>query len=158
MQISHITSTISIELTDIAHRLNVPAPAVYIGVALTLIVLVYCIFSYDSRRRYLPPGPRGWPIIGNTFQINLFEKPAPTLLKWTKQYGDLFYLKIGGSDFIFVNSPKAVKALFDRKGAIYSDKTHMPMAGEAYTKGLNIVLMGYTQKFKVRSISLTTKI
>lgn len=149
MQISNIQSTMSVDIDDIVHRLNIPPPAVYTVLGLTLIALLYRIFLYDSRRRYLPPGPRGWPIIGNTFQMNLFDKPAPQLLKWTKQYGDLFHLKIGGSHFIFVNSPTAVKALFDRKGAIYSDKTHMPMAGDAYTKGMNIVLMGYTQKFKV---------
>jgi hypothetical protein len=132
-----------------------PVPSTYSLLGLALIFLsvavLYRSFIYDSRRRYLPPGPRGWPIIGrgNTFQIDLFDNPAPTLLKWTKQYGELFYLKIGGGDFIFVNSPKAVKALFDRKGAIYSQKARMPMAGEAYTKGLNIVLMGSTQKFKV---------
>jgi len=45
-----------------------------------------------------------------------------------------------------------VKALFDRKGAIYADKPRLPMAGETYTKGMNLALMGCNERWKVFAI------
>jgi hypothetical protein len=61
-----------------------PPPIWYGLLSLAVIYAFYRLFTYDSRRRHLPPGPRGWPIVPNSFQLSFFNNPAPTLLKWTK--------------------------------------------------------------------------
>jgi hypothetical protein len=48
------------------------------------------------------PGPRGWPIIGNTYQLD--ARPHRQLREWAQQYGELFQLRIGFADWVFVNS------------------------------------------------------
>ena len=37
-----------------------------------------------------PPGPKGWPIIGNTFQIPAKDQ-EPVLTGLAKRYGEMYY-------------------------------------------------------------------
>jgi cytochrome P450 len=127
-----------------------PVPLV-IFLSTVIVVVLHLLFFYDARRRKLPPGPKGWPIIGNTFQISLNNNPEPTLIAWAKKYGEIYYARLGSTDFIFLNSGRVVKELFDRRGSVYSDKPYMPMAGEALTRGLNLSLMPYNQRWKVNA-------
>jgi hypothetical protein len=130
---------------------KVPLPFV-IAISLAVIFLVHRVFFYDARRKHLPPGPRGWPLIGNSFQIDLLNNPEIKLIEWAKKHGEIYYLRLGSSDFVFLNSGRVVKDLLDKRGSIYSDKPYLPMAGEAYTKGLNLALMQYNQRWKVISL------
>jgi len=128
-------------------------PGLWIVVVIgVVIVVIHRVVYYDSRRKHLPPGPKGLPIIGNSFQISLTNNPEPTLIAWAKKYGEIYYAKIGTTDFVFVNSGRVVKELLDRRGNIYSDKPYLPMAGETVTKNLNLSLMRYDQRWKVSSI------
>ena len=44
--------------------------------------------------------------------------------------GELVYLNIFGQGLLFVNSHEAAVDLLEKRGAIYSDKPKMIMAGE----------------------------
>jgi hypothetical protein len=127
---------------------QIPLPWL-IFLSIGIVIGFHRIFIYDPRRRHLPKGPKGWPVVGNTFQIDLKNNPETQLISWAKEFGEIYYLRLGASDFIFLNSGRVVKDLLDKRGSIYSDKPYLPMAGEAYTKGLNISLMPYGQKWKV---------
>jgi Cytochrome P450 len=129
---------------------QIPFPLVAV-LSVAIIFAIHRLLFYDPRRRHLPKGPKGWPIVGNSFQISLKKNPEYKLIEWAKQYGEIYYLRLGSSDFIFLNSGRVVKDLLDKRGSIYSDKPYMPMAGEAYTKGLNLSLMRYDQRWKVPS-------
>lgn len=131
---------------------TIPVP-VFVAFSALVAFLVYRFFFHDPRRSHLPPGPKGWPILGNTFDVNMGLFPQTQLMDWSKTYGEIFYLKIASSDFIFLNSPRVVKELVDRRGNIYSDRPHMPMAGEAYSRGLNLSLMPYNDRWKVRPMT-----
>jgi len=128
--------------------MGVPLPLIIILIS-GILVVVYRFLFYDSRRKHLPPGPRGWPIVGNTFQMSSKKDPQHQLIAWAKEFGEMYYLRLGATDFIFLNSGRVVKDLLDKRGNIYSDKPHKPMAGEAYTKGLNLSLMRYDKRWKV---------
>jgi hypothetical protein len=43
------------------------------------------------RRRYLPPGPFAWPIVGNTFQFPT-KWPWLKFTEWAREYGTFFFL------------------------------------------------------------------
>lgn len=53
------------------------------------------------------------------------QKPFVQFQAWAKQYGDLFSLKTGTSDMVIINSPAIVHELFDKRGAIYSNRPDM---------------------------------
>ena len=48
----------------------------------------------------------------------------------TRAAGELVYLNIFGQGLLFVNTYKAAYDLLEKRGAIYSDKPKMIMAGE----------------------------
>ena len=139
LKVAMSLSTLRTELIQIPLSL-----LVLIGSAIAL-AFHYAVF-YDSRRNHLPPSPKGWPIVGNTFQLDLQRDRNLQLMAWAKKFGHIYHLRLGSSDFIFLNSPRIVKDLLDKRGNIYLDRPRLPMAGEAYTKGLNVwnVIIGVT--------------
>jgi hypothetical protein len=44
--------------------------------------------------------------------------------------GRITYLHVFGQGLVFLNTPEAVFELLDKRGAIYSDKPRLVMAGE----------------------------
>lgn len=108
---------------------------IFFGLALIVVIpyALYAAISYDKRRRRLPPGPRGLLFIGNLLDFADVENLTLTVKKWAKEYGDIVYVQLGGSDFIFLNSPKVVKDLLDKRSNIYSSRPEMPVANEAYS-------------------------
>src|SRR5579859_586326 len=106
---------------------ELPRFTLYSGVAL-LITLVIYLATRDPRRKHLPPGPRGLPIIGNTLQLPQTDEVSNVIIDWAKKYGEIFHIQLGMTDFIYLNTPEAVKGLMDKKSNIYSSRHAMPMA------------------------------
>ena len=60
----------------------------------------------------LPPGPRGLPIIGNTYQLPHIDEVSQVIIGWARKYGEIFRIRLGMTDYTF-NSPEVVKELMD---------------------------------------------
>jgi hypothetical protein len=65
--------------------LNVsPSSSVLIGLAL-LTFIIYSFYKSVALRAILPPGPRGFPLVGNLFDIS--PRMWESFTEWKKKYG-----------------------------------------------------------------------
>jgi len=110
------------------------------GVITGLIVL-YSAHYFASPYRKLPPGPRGYPIIGSLLELK--KEQWLKFATWRKEYGDLIYMKAAGQSIIVLNSHKVASDLLDRRSGIYSDRPRNIVAGEIMTGGLLFSLARY---------------
>ncbi|KAH9937587.1 cytochrome P450 [Fomitopsis serialis] len=125
--------------------------AIVIGVVdvLALISLIYIIARLTSSRArgHLPPGPPGWPLIGNIFDV-----PKPfvwkTFAKWSTQWGDIMMLNLLGQTILVLNSPSLAFQLLDKKGVVYSDRPRSPVISEIMGWGRAIALRHYGPTLK----------
>ena len=49
----------------------------------------------------MPPGPKGYPVLGNVMQVN-FHNIVESLTKWTEEFGDIFKFNLMGQDIVVV--------------------------------------------------------
>jgi len=126
-----------------------------------------------SSRSRLPPGPRGYPIVGN-----LFDLPSTQVWKqfgaWGKQYGGFTWLSLRtictlmrmlaqwilytpghvthisvfGQNTIILNSLEAAVDLLDKRSAIYSGRPILTMGGEMVGWDRSLVLTQYGPQFR----------
>ncbi|KAF2462454.1 cytochrome P450 [Lineolata rhizophorae] len=102
----------------------------------------------DSRRRHLPPGPRGLPFVGNLFDLADTNKMPYIVRDWAKKYGHIFYTKIGGTDYVWLSSPRAVKDLMDKRSSIYNSRPHLPLAQDVASAGRRQLFLEYGPRWR----------
>jgi hypothetical protein len=100
----------------------------------------------------LPPGPKGYPLIGNLFNMPV-DKAWLVYDEWFKTYGrhfmtngvflpntglqvdvlgDMIYLNVLGQHFLILGSLQRITDLLEKRSSNYSDRMRMPMAVELY--------------------------
>lgn len=95
---------------------------------ISLGVLVSSFIFLNSRvksksTRGLPPGPPGWPVVGNLFQVansgkQFFEFVRDLLPK----YGPIFTLKMGSRTLIIVSDASLVHEALIEKGQVFATR------------------------------------
>jgi len=119
---------------------------------ITGLIIFYAAHYLASPYRKLPPGPRGYPIIGSLLELR--KEQWLKFAAWQKDYGqfvvsilswqisesdltgDLIYLKAAGQSIIVLNSHKVAVDLLDRRSGIYSDRPRNIVACDIMTGGL----------------------
>jgi flavonoid 3'-monooxygenase len=87
---------------------NIPTPLLLSTLAVSLVVCYVLFWKQQAatrtkpQRAPLPPGPRGWPVLGNLPQLG--GKTHQTLHEMTKVYGPLLRLRFGSSDVVVAGS------------------------------------------------------
>ncbi|KAI3606358.1 cytochrome p450 [Moniliophthora roreri] len=109
-------------------------------------VCAWSIYLKFKRPGNLPPGPKGYPIVGNLFQLDA-DRPWHSLIEWKKTYGDIMYIRLFNQDVIVLNSAKAAGDLLDRRAANYSQRPRIPVA-ECLTGGLIIALIDHGTRWR----------
>ncbi|EXJ86782.1 hypothetical protein A1O3_03736 [Capronia epimyces CBS 606.96] len=128
--------------------------AFWLALTVLAVVPTYVLYNFvpntfkDPRRRHLPPGPKGLPLVGNLFDLADSELVRGKARKWHQQYGDIFYTKIGGTDYIWLSSPKVVRDLMDKKSGIYSSRSPAPFAQDVASGGRRQLFMQYGPEWR----------
>ncbi|KAI4373075.1 hypothetical protein MLD38_011238 [Melastoma candidum] len=84
--------------------------------------------NHKHRRLHLPPGPPGWPIVGNLFQVARSGKPFYEYVDGLRRiYGPIFTLRMGTRTMIIISDAKLVhEALIERGQAFASRPKENP--------------------------------
>ncbi|KAA8516656.1 hypothetical protein F0562_016838 [Nyssa sinensis] len=87
-------------------------------------VLLLLLFIWAKARngsaKQCPPGPPGWPVVGNMFDLGTM--PHQTLYKLRDKYGPVIWLQLGSVNTMVVQSPKAAAELFKNHDIPFSDR------------------------------------
>ncbi|KAL3345988.1 hypothetical protein AABB24_024773, partial [Solanum stoloniferum] len=77
------------------------------------------LFSTSRRKRY-PPGPLGWPLIGNMMMMDQLTHRG--LAKLAQKYGGIFHLKMGYVHKIVISGPEEARQVLLVQDNIYSNR------------------------------------
>ncbi|KAL1569295.1 flavonoid 3',5'-hydroxylase [Salvia divinorum] len=68
----------------------------------------------------LPPGPRGFPVVGSLPLLG--DMPHVALAKMAKTYGPIMYMKMGSSGIVVVSTPDSARAFLKTQDANFSNR------------------------------------
>ncbi|KAH9889950.1 cytochrome P450 [Cubamyces lactineus] len=91
-----------------------------------------------ARGRPLPPGPRGYPVIGNLLNIPPW-KPWVGFRDLSTKFGNIVYLDILGKPMVVLSSPEVVTEFLGRCASNSSDRVESALvhvSGQAFNFGL----------------------
>jgi len=80
-----------------------------------------------SQNLPLPPGPKGYPVIGNLLG---FPSTQPWLVfaEWSQKWGGIMSVNIIGQTMIIINDPQIVVDVLGKTGSTFADRPPLPMA------------------------------
>ncbi|PRQ32149.1 putative cytochrome P450 [Rosa chinensis] len=90
------------------------------AVIIALLAVVYVLEPWRSKKKRLPPGPRGFPIFGS---LNLLgEFPYKDLHRLAQKYGDIMHMRLGLVSAIVVSSPQAAELFLKTHDLVFASR------------------------------------
>lgn len=89
----------------------------------TLLFIVPLLFFFllsRFRRKPYPPGPRGWPLIGNMLMMDSLTHRG--LARLANKYGGLFHLRMGFLHMVTVSTPDMARQVLQLQDNIFSNR------------------------------------
>ncbi|KAG1369654.1 cytochrome P450 77A2 [Cocos nucifera] len=110
-----------------------PSPShlklLFTALAFVLSLLALLVFNKNKNRKKkkaalnLPPGPPGWPIVGNLFQVALSGKLFIHLARdLFKEYGPIFTLRMGARTLIVIGTAELAHEALIEKGQLFASR------------------------------------
>ncbi|VFQ62837.1 unnamed protein product [Cuscuta campestris] len=89
--------------------------------------LIFFFFSRKTiskkKKLNLPPGPPGWPVVGNLFQVARSGKPFFQYVRDLRAiYGPIFTLRMGTRTMIVISSAELVHEALIQKGQVFASR------------------------------------
>lgn len=89
--------------------------------AIILLSLAFLFHSFSNvRRRNLPPGPKGLPVIGNVLMLRRYTHRG--LAQLGKQYGGVVHLRFGALRTVAVTTPAAAREVLQLRDGAFSNR------------------------------------
>ncbi|KAF2461368.1 cytochrome P450 [Lineolata rhizophorae] len=95
------------------------------------LLCVFALWKRSQKQKKTPdgfkelPGPKGWPVLGSVPEVpeqNSFLK----FHEWGLKYGKIYQVDLAGTNHVWISSDEIARDLLSKKGAIYSDRPHIP--------------------------------
>ncbi|XP_065854567.1 iridoid oxidase-like [Euphorbia lathyris] len=98
------------------------------------LITFFLVLKKRQSTKQQPPGPPGWPLIGNIFDLG--SNPHRSLYELRFKYGDLLWLRLGWNNTLVIQTAKAAEQLFKNHDASFCDRK-IPQSSTAhnYYKG-----------------------
>uniref|UniRef100_A0A914X2M1 Unspecific monooxygenase n=1 Tax=Plectus sambesii TaxID=2011161 RepID=A0A914X2M1_9BILA len=93
-----------------------------IAVVFFVSALLYWIYSFESKRRKLPPGPVPLPLLGNSLSLIRAENGVDKLLEWGKTYGPVYTIWLGTMPAVFVVDYDIMQETFVKNADAYTGR------------------------------------
>ncbi|RDB27681.1 hypothetical protein Hypma_003239 [Hypsizygus marmoreus] len=111
-------------------------------------ITLYLLSAKLRARSPLPPGPRGFPIIGN-----MLDMPKDyEWIHWAKHkdlYGPISTVHVLTTRLIIINDLQTALDLLETKSSIYSNRPTFPFAGELIGWNRQMILSQYDDRFRL---------
>ncbi|KAE9619169.1 putative flavonoid 3',5'-hydroxylase [Lupinus albus] len=90
-------------------------------IAISIFIFLIIHLYFNHQRRKLPPGPRGWPVLGALPLMGTM--PHVALSNLAKKYGPVMYLKMGTNyDLVVASTPDAARAFLKTLDLNFSNR------------------------------------
>ncbi|PPQ68675.1 hypothetical protein CVT26_002956 [Gymnopilus dilepis] len=129
----------------------VPLNSQVIFIYLTLLCVAVLLITWSRASiptgSKNPPGPHGWPIIGNILNLSL-KGSWNSLTAFRKIYGDLVFFHGLGNNILVLNSLDTMNDLLDKRGQLYSDRPFFTMASELMGADQTMIFKSYCEEWR----------
>ncbi|XP_006823766.1 cytochrome P450 2U1-like [Saccoglossus kowalevskii] len=90
---------------------------------LVILLLMITFHHYQAPCKNFPPGPWGLPIIGSFIYFG--KTSYKDMMRLSKQYGDVYSLKMGSRIVVVVSGTDAIKECLVKRGNTFADRPNM---------------------------------
>ncbi|KAJ0961516.1 hypothetical protein J5N97_001689 [Dioscorea zingiberensis] len=113
-----------------------------------LLLLVLLFFVNRGSNLRLPPGPRGYPLLGALPLVG--PVPHSGLANLAKRYGPIMYLKMGTCSVVVASTASAARAFLTTFDSQFANRPDNVISAKDITyNGNNMVFSNYTPKYKL---------
>ncbi|XP_076194774.1 cytochrome P450 2H1-like [Aptenodytes patagonicus] len=124
-----------------------------------LLICISCLLLFAtwrsvSQKEKQPPGPITLPIVGNVFQLNLWNLPE-SLKKLSKKYGPVFTIYLGPQKVVVLYGYDVVKEALIDQADDFSGRGNLPLLKKIF-QGTGIVTSNGETWKQLRRFALTT--
>ncbi|CAM6116413.1 unnamed protein product [Calypogeia fissa] len=123
------------------------AVAALATVAVLLVGLLYRREGSQSKRRQLPPGPGGWPILG-CLPLLSATMPHESLYELSKQYGPLMFMRLGSVKTVVVTSAKFAELVLKTNDKVMASRPRLIVPYEFLYNGADVAFAPYGPQWR----------